>query len=98
MTETHTCTAGPLATRLAALVRDDRRRRLARALAGTSQDRWDYAVGRQLALIQTSLLAFGMVAYDTREAALRIRRNFYRLEAMARARQGTSPRTKEALR
>lgn len=77
----------PLSVSLVRLLRADRRRRLVAALAGSSQDRWDYAFGRQLTCIQVELLAWGTAIYDRNKAAERIVRNYHRLERLAEARR-----------
>lgn len=69
------------------LVRMDRRRRLRRALDGTSADRWDYSVARVLQPAQEALLMWGTTGgFDPRRAAQQARRHFYRLERIARGR------------
>ncbi len=76
-----------VAGRLDRLLRLDRRRRLGAALAGTHEDRWRYALDRQLRAIQGELLAFGTAIYDRHKAAERIVRNYHRLEAIAAAKE-----------
>jgi hypothetical protein len=78
----------PARSPLDRLVRLDRRRRLRRALDGTSDDRWAYALGRSVEPCQAELMLRGTCTVDVRACAVRARRWFYRLEAMARARHG----------
>src|SRR5262245_56547796 len=80
--------AAPTEHRIRRLMRLDRRQRLSAALAGAPEDRWRYALGRQLAAIQCELLATGLALYDRRQAAGRIVRNYHRLEKLAEARGG----------
>ena len=77
----------PSEAALARLVRQDRRRRLKRALDGTPAERWNYCIARVLAPCQGELIAYGVCHFDARRGAEQARRHFWRLEALARAKE-----------
>ena len=69
--------AQALPSRIDALCRADRRRRLRAAITGTMEQRWEYCVLREMAR-QT-----GSPAYNARAAAVRTLRNYHRLRRLA---------------